>query len=108
MVPRVEVTVAPVRFISGQNSDTENRRWIAARPPYTSGPSTAVTMAFKWKSARGGHGLGVAVVAQAALGRPRGPAGVDERGQVRGPDVHRRRGLGRRQQLLPAGVVDHH
>src|SRR5205823_8940422 len=33
MVPNVDVIVAPVRFISGQNRDTENRRSIAARPP---------------------------------------------------------------------------
>ena len=33
MVPSVDVTVAPVRFISGQNRDTEKRRSMAARPP---------------------------------------------------------------------------
>ena len=55
------MTVAPVRLISGQNLDTENRRSIAARPPYTSGPSTAVTMALKWNSGSGVHTTSAAV-----------------------------------------------
>src|SRR3954453_19254846 len=33
MVPSVDVIVAPVRFISGQNRETEKRCSMAARPP---------------------------------------------------------------------------
>ncbi len=44
-MPSVEVIVAAVRFISGQKLDTENLPEMALLPPYTRGPSTAVTMA---------------------------------------------------------------
>src|SRR2546423_15203377 len=53
IVPRVEVMVAPVRFISGQKLDTENLRSIAPRPPKIRGPITAVTSAVKWDNGNG-------------------------------------------------------
>ena len=47
MVPSVEVIVAPVRFISGQKLETEKRRSMAARPPKSRAPTTAVVRALK-------------------------------------------------------------
>lgn len=48
MVPSVEVMVAPVRLISGQNLETENLPPMAPRLPKTGVPTTAVAMALKW------------------------------------------------------------
>ena len=55
MVPSVEVMVAPTRFISGQNCDTEKRRWMAPRPPNTKVPTTTVVRALKWYRGSGVH-----------------------------------------------------
>ena len=53
--------VAPVRFSSGQKPDTEKRRSMAALPPVTSDPTTAVARALKWNSGSGFHRTSSAV-----------------------------------------------
>ncbi len=62
--PSSEAIVAPVRLISGQNPDTENRRDSAARPPVSSVPVSMQEMALKWNSGSGLHTTSSGVRAQ--------------------------------------------
>ena len=84
MVPSVDVTVAPTPFISDQKFDTENRRPTDRRT--RSEPSTAVTMALKWKSAqRCPHHIVGSAPADADLPRQRAVVRVAEHAALRQP-----------------------